>query len=206
MLEIPDNFREYYLRLGELHHQYTDLEHHFTCTVRVVVTQKMAGPEQNAIAYAVLGGMRINPLKDTIKRLLRVLQAPKANRDAVDKVFSHLGDIQFLRDRLTHHLTRPSADGRAGVWVNSDFAGVRELEKSTELEFKLDALSAASADLHALKWYIDDLFNDYVTWAEGFPQKPFDPDGIPAWQYKPSMLIQHRPKSSDSGKRSLLLP
>lgn len=81
------------------------------------------------VSKAVLGGMRMAALKDTVKRLLRVFRASEAEIAAINQVFAQLGDIQFLRDRLAHHWTRPTEED--GSWRNDDFVNVRELSKLT---------------------------------------------------------------------------
>lgn len=195
----PEKARlEYYLALGEFHHSYTDLEHELTCIVRNVVTEGMQKHRHVAAVSAVLGGLRMAPARDTIKRLMRVLGMSREEREAVDKAFAHLGEIQFLRDRLAHHFTTHD-DNRPGTWVNDDFAGVRELSKWTTIEFTHLTLRAATADLRAIKVYLDGLFCQHITPLPGINLPPFDLNAFPAWQYKPVVPAPQRQPSGRSG-------
>lgn len=183
--------RNYYLAVGALHHAYTELEHELTCLIRNVITQGRESLVGYRVAVAVLGGMRMSPLKDTINRLLRAIGADAARKQAVADTFAHLGNIQFLRDRLAHNFTRPDGD-RPGIWINDDYAAVREVNKNRTLEFPVTLVTAAAADLAAMKNFLDPLFNDYVTLPHDYDRTLFDPNAMPTWRYKPSLLTQHR--------------
>lgn len=198
---MSDNSAEwaaYFAKLGRFYHAYTDLEHQLTCGVTLVVTEgREHGPAYNT-AIAVLGGMRMSPLKDTTKRLLRILRVPQERKEAVDTIFAHLGDIQFLRDRLAHHMTR-QIEERPGVWINDDYAAIREFDKSKKLEFELSALDAATSDLEIIKMLVDGIYTDYLTAPPGVAFRVF-PEKLPSWQYKPSMLSPLRRSDDDSPK------
>lgn len=169
--------------LGELHHSYTALEHELTCSVYVAVTRLV---ERDDAVVAMLGGQRMSPLKDTIKRLLRVTGAAVDRKAFVESLFSHLGEIQFFRDRLTHFLTVMS-DYNPECWVNMNFTGIKEREKMEDIHFNLFALHAAACDLRALRLLVGAIFNYRIAGAdETLPT-------IPEWQFGPSMLVRDRP-------------
>ena len=191
MREKDPRWLTYYEPLGRFYHAFTDVEHQLACMVGNVVSDGTGGVKFE-VSKAVLGGMRMAALRDTVKRLLRVFEASGAEIAAIDKVFAQLGDIQFLRDRLAHHWTRPMESD--GMWRNDDFANVRELSKSQKFTFHISALTAATEDLESIKWYIDPLFEPYVTEKVQGRDK-LNPFELPAWQYKSSMLIRDRPIS-----------
>ncbi len=194
----PDaEFKKYVFALGFFHHAYTDTEQFLTCLIRNVVAAGRDHPRDYQIAVCMLGGMRMSGLKDSIKRLVRILQLPKETKEAVDKALSHLGDIQFLRDRLAHHFTRLYGPEKPSVLVNDDYASIRELAKTRPLEFPVSALVAATNDLYQIKQVLDPLFSDFVPLPEGEIKLTFKFE-LPTWQYKPSALVPHRPKSGDS--------
>ncbi|MCX9147154.1 hypothetical protein [Erythrobacter sp. WG] len=169
--------------LGELHHSYTALEHELTCAVYVAVTRL---EKRDDAVVAMLGGQRMSPLKDTIKRLLRVTGAETERKQYVDTLFSHLGELQFFRDRLTHFLTVMS-EYNPECWVNMNFTGIREREKMEDLHFNLYALHAATCDLRIMRMLVGPIFSYRLEGAaEPLPS-------IPGWMFEPSMLVRDGP-------------
>lgn len=178
--------------VGELHLSYTALEHELSCAVYAVVTRFSI--RRKDVLLAVLGGQRMGMLKETIKRLTRATKASPKRIAYVDGIFLQLGEIQFFRDRIAHYLTVIS-DYNPECWVNMNFTGVREREKMEDLHFNLFALKAAALDLQAMRPLVGGLFNHYLKGGSTrIPQ-------LPAWQYKSSMLIRHRPISRGNQKR-----
>ena len=112
---------------------------------------------------AVLGGMRIDAAKDTLKRLLRVSQAPEEMIDYVNAICAHLSNVTYFRNRLTHYHTSASPRSKGHLFVNTDLGFAREYEKAVTFEFGYDALEAARHDLHAAIHYLDG----------AIPERPF---------------------------------
>ena len=175
--------QHFFRLLGELHYSYTALEHELTCAVYAAVTR--FGERDDAI-IAIMGGQRMSPLKDTIKRLLRVTGADANRKAFVDRLFRHLGEIQFFRDRLTHFLTVIS-DYNPECWVNMNFTGIREREKMEDIHFNLFALHASARDLRVMRLLVGGIFNYRI---EGADNKLPD---FPEWQFEPSMLVRDYP-------------
>jgi len=175
--------QHFFRLLGELHHSYTALEHELTCSVFAGVTRL---EKRDDAVVAMLGGQRMSPLKDTIKRLLRVTGADVDRTKYVDRLFNQLGELQFFRDRLTHFLTVMS-DYNPECWVNMNFTGIREREKMEDIHFNLFALHAATCDLRVMRLLVGPIFSYRIKGAdEALPE-------IPAWQFEPSMLVRNRP-------------
>lgn len=190
--EGAEAYAEFCCGLGLLHHQYTAVESELNTAVLAAVT-RLSKMRRAAPLIAVLGGQRMGPVKDTIKRLMRATRASERRKAYVDALFLQLGEIQFFRDRLAHHQTVMSEDD-PDVWVNMNFAGIRELHQMEDIYFRIDALHAAANDLVAIRAAAGDLFNHYL--RRGSSRTP----PLPLWQYKPSMLTRDRP--IPSGKRS----
>lgn len=169
--------------LGALHHSYTALEHELTCSVYAAVTRF---DKRDDAVVAMLGGQRMSPLKDTIKRLLRVTGADEDRKAFVDRLFSHMGEIQFFRDRLTHFLTVMS-DYNPECCINMNFTGIKERDKIEDIHFNIFALHAAACDLRALRLLVGPVFNYRLEGAD--VELPM----IPTWQFDPSMLVRDRP-------------
>ena len=182
----------FFKALGQFFYNYTNLEHQLTCLVRNVATTGITSTHYLVVS-ATFGGMRMAMLKETVKRLLRVSQAPKSHTAMAERLFKHLGDIEFFRNRLAHHFTEPLTDQPDHQWRNSDYASVREGE-AKEYVFDTGAVIYASADLKEIALRADGIFSHYQT-DIGVPAFNATP---PTWRYKREMLALHRPKSSDS--------
>lgn len=182
----------FFRAFGRFFYAYTDLEHQLTCIVRNVVVAHDPKGLSAKVGAAVLSGGRMAVLKDTIKRLLRVTKADEEIIGFTARLFSQLGDIQFFRDRLAHHWTKPLTGDLDHMWINSDFAAAREDEKV--YTFHTSALVRASDDVLTIKNRTDGLFRHYIKHVE-VPETDLSPI---AWRYKSALLVQHHPKSDDS--------
>lgn len=187
-------FGAYFLALGEFNNAFTGVEHLLVCSIKNTLQREMKADADEWLLSAALGGMRMSPAKDTVKRLLRVQSASKEIRDCVDKAFAQLGDIQWLRDRLAHHLTLLRGTDEKHMLINLDYASAREPEKSEFIGFMPIVLRAASEDLVAIKALIDTLMCIHHGIIPGEKVE------IPSWRYKPSMLVRHRPQSRGNQK------
>ena len=177
--------------VGDLMLSYTALEHELTCVIYAVVTR--FSNKRRDVLLTVLGGQRMAPLKDTIKRLMRATRANKKRIAYLDAVFKQLGEIQYFRDRIAHHITVLTDD--PDVFTNMNFAAIREMEKMEDITFNISTLAAASDDLRVIRLCCEGLFSHYL--GKGPSAVPAEP----TWQYKPSMLIRDRPISSGSRER-----
>lgn len=174
---------KYFTALGHLQYAYTSLEVQLASITSSYITlgydPSIHFPMMDKV-NAVLGGARMDASKDTIKRLLRVSEAPKEVLEFVTDLFKQIGEIQFFRNRLTHYYTGVRFRKR-GTFINTDMDIAREEAKAITFTFTYEALEAARHDLHAIISVLDNLF---------------DPDldrfdlVLPAWQYKPSMLTR----------------
>jgi hypothetical protein len=177
---LPEDF---FLALGHVQHAYTMLEVNLTCQISSLITFGY-DPKEHRFLFdriqAVLGGMRMDNIKDTLKRLLRVMAAPPELLDYVALIFAQLSEIQYFRNRLTHYQTGRWFRKR-GPFINTDMGQARERDKIVTFRFEYDALEAARHDLHAIAYYMEQAI-------------PNEDHGIilepPAWQYKPSMLAR----------------
>lgn len=174
----------YFLALGHLQYAYTSLEVNLTCQIRqLVLVPPYDDPDHRFLhdrVSAVLGGMRMDAIKDTFKRLLRVMEAPPELVDYIGVIFAQLSEIQYFRNRLTHYSTGRWFRKR-GHYINTDIEVAREAPKAVTLAFRHEALEAARHDLHAITYYMEQAI-------------PNDEQGMileePAWQYKPAMLTR----------------
>lgn len=193
---LPDLvFSIYCAASGRFFHAYTAMEHELNLAIFAAVTRMTKRQKRKEVLLAVLGGQRMSPAKDTIKRLLRATKANPKRVSFVDQLFAQLGEIQFFRDRLAHNLTTLT-DDEPHKFMNMNFAGIRELEKFEDIVFDVDALDSATNDLYAMRALVGQFFSHYL--RDGSAAVP----ALPTWQYKPSMLIRDRLKSRGNRKRT----
>jgi hypothetical protein len=192
---LPDLvFSLYCASSGRFFHAYTAMEHELNLAIFAAVTRMTKRQKRKEVLLAVLGGQRMSPAKDTIKRLLRATKANPKRLRFVDCLFAQLGELQFFRDRLAHNLTVLTEE-EPHLFMNMNFAGIRELEKFEDIVFDVDALDAATHDLHTMRLLVATFFNHYV--RDGSAAVP----RLPTWRYKPSMLTRDRPLSRGNRKR-----
>lgn len=175
---LPDKFMT---ALGHLQYAHTTLEVVLSSAINGLVTRGY-DPKGHPVLFdnvnAVLGGMRIDTAKDTLKRLLRVTNAPGEMQAYVGLVCAHISDVTYFRNRLTHYHTS-GWFRKQGRFVNTDIGMAREYEKTVTFDFGYDALEAARHDLHAAVHYLDEAIPEL-----GGPAH-FEPF---AWQYKPALI------------------
>lgn len=172
----------YFTALGHLQYAYSMVEVQITCVINLLVLDGYDPKEHRFLfgrVHAVLGGMRMDTAKDTLRRILRVAEAPPALIKYTGIIFAQLSEIQYFRNRLTHYRTSNWTRKR-NHFINTDLDTAREQEKAVTIAFGYDALDAARHDLHAISLYLDQSMPD-----DG--EIHLEP---PAWQYKPSMLIR----------------
>lgn len=174
---------KYFTALGHLQYAYTSLEVQLSCTICDLVTLGYEAQTHHLLwerVKGILGGMRMDAAKDTLKRLVRIYGAPDEVHSYLGDLLKQLGEIQFFRNRLLHYHTsrRPQ---KPTVFVNTDLEVAKESPKAITFTFTYAALDAARHDLHLLSSILDEMFD----WDQhSFVMKQ------PAWQYKPSMLTR----------------
>lgn len=177
---LPEKF---FLALGHLQYAYSTLEVDLTCRIKNLMLDAYDPKEHPQLidcTSAVLGGMRMDVAKDTLKRILRVLEAPPEIIEYVNGLFAHLTELSYFRNRLTHYHTGRWFRKR-GDFINTDIEVAKESDKAVTFRFNYDALDAARHDLHALSYYLDRALPEM---GQPFILEP------PAWQYKPAMLVR----------------
>lgn len=188
-------FGTYFYVLGEFYNAYTGVEHHLVCCIKNTLSKEMRDEKNEWLINAVVGPMRMSQAKDTLKRIFRLQKVPAERKRLLDQLFAHLGEIEWLRNRLAHNTTQLRGSDAKHALFNFDFASAKEEEKSEVVVFMPIAVRAAAEDLVAIKGAVDDL----VSMVHG--TIPSSDLKLPAWQYKPSMLARHRLKSLDSQPR-----
>ena len=183
------------MALGRLNHSYTDVE---VMLAEAIATLLALGTESRKHAnmiLAVTSTGRMKHLKDTTNRILKAGQATQEQFERIKPVFAHLGEIQFLRDKLAHNETHLVKGSDPPVFENrppmSDADG-------HSIVFAASALDAAADDLEEIFPFIALLFEDQLLLLGRPivpPPKPFE---LEPWLYKPAMLTRCRRKSDGS--------
>jgi hypothetical protein len=188
-------FEAYFLALGNFNHAFTSLESLLTCCVKNTLRRQMREDGDEWVINAVVGGLRISNAKAIVQRLVRALGATKDNQVLVQSVFAQSGHIEWLRNRIAHNATLLRGTDTKNFFVNVDFASASEPEKSEFVGFKPGVIRCATQDLFEIKRVVDDLFSML---HGSIPEAKIV---LSSWQYKPAMLVRHRPKLSDNRKR-----
>jgi hypothetical protein len=207
----PALWEEYYASLGRFMHMFSRAEVDLNATLSNYLSQRLLPKSQFTDSFllkAILGGQRVKPLIDTLKRALFV-STPHPNVASaqllsqyekryldVSNVLSQLSEIHFLRDRLAHNGASPDMANKDGWFCSNNIITVREYDDIDLIYFKPQTLLNAARDLtfipDRLLWAIDpDLFatisahpgvSDHVN------------DALAPWHYKPSQLRREGPK------------
>lgn len=187
-------WREYHVRLGAFMHAFTKAELYITqqiADLTVLALRPRAVPDidANYVLAASYIGLRAKPGREALKRLLRNLRKPKATLDAVNGPLNQLGEIQSLRDALTH---RPVHTYWDGLYVDHTLTA-REAKQEEALFFTVQLLDDATADMlripRMLYYLVREL--EYPAAHRAALTAP--------WRYKPSALIRRgrtRPRSA----------
>jgi hypothetical protein len=206
--KVPESIQEeYYEVLGEFMDMFATIEDGMNFILLDFLSRRLrwVGQEDDdRLLRAVLGGMRVAAMRDTLKRVLRVSDATEATREEVDKVLSHLGDIHWFRDRIAH--CSADIEWHEGVWRYSftNRYTVRELDQLDVIGFDLKHLRRMTYDLETIILRLLKVFNpEFLERAniEWRKDRPEDQSEFPSeaklrrpWRYKPSELRKEGPR------------
>jgi len=142
------NWREYHFRYGAFQMAFTRAELRLggfiaDLTSDALRPQPVANIEASYILASAFTGMRAAPLRDSLKRLLRNLRKPEQLQDDVGEILNQMGNIQYVRDLLTHRHVFPFEDG---FYIDS-MQAAREPDKEEVIYFTLGLLDDMTADL-----------------------------------------------------------
>ncbi|MCZ7450290.1 hypothetical protein O8B93_22150 [Agrobacterium rhizogenes] len=195
-----EEWHQYYAALGRLMFAFATMEEEVNRLLEDYVRDDLLGlkkapPRSAKIIKALISGMRISAAKDTIKRLLRVADAPAAVEASVTEILSHLTDLTTLRDQLAHHASFPTMLPD-GTFQTTNQSSAREIMKIEWVTFHPRFLLAAAEDLEqiplrlrlALRPLEKARLSADPSW-EAEIVKHSQP-----WRYKPGELIRTGPK------------
>jgi hypothetical protein len=212
----------YFSALGRFFHAYARAETSMNSTISNFVDERI-GPTQDVrdhvVITALLGGARLAGSRDTLKRLLRVTQAPDETHQEVHRIFLQLGEISFFRDRIAHNGASPTNFFEPGTWYSIDnFSNSREFEQLETLYFTPEMLMDMAYDLFRIPSMLSFALSER---ARAFTLRQADaPEVSPTrkgarehlaqlrepWRYKPSQLKRTGPKHDHRSQWSDLPP
>lgn len=183
--KLNKDYQELCLSIGHLFVTFARVEGTLGATLKLHLANKMGkinDAENVAVSSAIYGGLRFTAARDTIKRLMSVEKPDQALVDFALGVFSQIGHIQDLRDKIAHQQLVQAFEGSGSMWQLVDTITSREIRNPKVFVFDTDAVSRAGNDLNTAAHrlggnpgpgILDGLLND-VTPIE--------------WLYRPSML------------------
>jgi hypothetical protein len=180
--------------IGTLIFAFAHLETVMTSALKVTLTRHIGHEGYNygkafASAHAIIGGNRYSASRDMWNRLLKALRAKPSQVAYYKAVFGQLGEISFFRDRLAHQYTFQARHHYDGLWINSDFASMRNADGETPILFPAKVVLHAAEDVIRLRDAFDGCFDYCVVNSDRRIPYGVEP---PTFRYKPSMLVRGR--------------
>lgn len=146
------------------------------------------------IIDALAGSMRVAPLRDSIKRVLRIVRANEDIIAGFEYAFKQLGDIHFFRDRIVHHGSEISVFNKGQFYTSNDKTD-REYMQQDMILFTVENLLDMAYDLKEMHYYIGELGNELTIFSKNEIEYEFTDDlRRPAWRYRSSQLTMEGPK------------
>lgn len=151
----------YYDALGRFMHEFAALENGLNTSLLVYLTKRLKVMDTQGnrdVLVAMLGGMRVTALRDTVKRLLRVTDAEDEVVKEIDSLFEQLGEIRYIRDRLAHNGALPDKRDKEGWFYTSNNITIRDPGDADAVYFKPEHLLDMASDLSRLNRRFDAVF------------------------------------------------
>jgi hypothetical protein len=159
---------------------------------------------RTAVVRAVLGGSGFETLKGSLKRILRVTGADRGVVTEVDRVLSHFGQIQLMRNRLAHNSAAPNMTDKDGWFYTSNYNTVTEDDAWEIIYFKPEMLIAMERDLniglHLLSDALDvhglkdiEINEPWRSIMNSSEMKALAEEKMGPWHYKASDLRRNNP-------------
>lgn len=186
-IDLDDQYRMLALMAGHLFICFARLETCLASLLKLHLASAMGDimkVEYVRLSSAIYGGMRFGASRDAIKRIATAEDAPGATVDLALDIFSQVGHIQDLRDKIAHHLVVPAYDGAEAYWQVTDAPVTRDIRHPKVYVFDSESVQHAAADLTLAA---DRMGGAVVNKGHVLQSLERDLSPIP-WRYKPSML------------------
>jgi hypothetical protein len=190
--DLNEKYRELCQAIGHLFISFGRLEGTLSATLRLHLANNFADhlnqQESVGLSSAIYGSMRFKTARDTLRRLAKAEGVSPEVDTFLDSVFSHIGNVEALRDKLAHQVVIAAADpALGGYWQVSDQVVTRDIKNVQIFVFDTEAVLAGARDLVAAAHRL----GGQIQRIKLFEQPAFDLSPI-AWQYKPAMLKRVR--------------
>jgi hypothetical protein len=196
----------YYYALGRFIHMFARFEDSLNASINSFIGARVTPrqPHDHRVVKAATGGQRLAPARDTLKRLFKVTipLEPTAEqqtwfkaRDAEFKrIFDHVGEIHYLRDRIAHNGAVPDMTNKDGWFYTANLITVRDFDQANLVYFKPQTLLNMADDLERIPDLISrltdpDIFNGLEQQFNCDPSYQASQARLCApWRHKPSDL------------------
>jgi hypothetical protein len=184
MTNLPDTLpNNPYARLcaaaGGLFLAWAGLENEMAAALRNYMNAQAGNsPKGLALACAVFGSMRMKASRDTMKRIAVEHEFGEAAIAFNDQLFTQIGHIETLRDKLAHQFAFKAHEEEDGWWAVTDLVTSRSMKTLKAYKFHNDSVAAAALDVRDATAAVSNILR---SGADPIP-------ALPAWRYRPSML------------------
>lgn len=158
-ITTEEEWQQYYAALGRLMFAFATMEEEVNRLLEGYVRNDLLAltktpPRTAEIIKALISGMRITAARDTLKRLLRVTDAPPSVEKDVTEILSHLTELTTLRDQLAHHASFPTMLPD-GTFQTTNQSSAKEIMKIEWVAFHPRILLAAAEDLEQVPYRLN---------------------------------------------------
>lgn len=174
-------------------HGFGNVEVRFNWALRHLVKMRTFSdqPHADEVLRAIMGGMRFDPLRSTVRRILSVTAPdPKVSAE-IERILTHVGHMHQFRDMIAHNTARPEIAAERGWFRMDNFVNIRTQEQGEHVWFHLDSLYALIQDIEFAPYLFD------LALTPGFPARTELDERVAefgAWRYRPDALIRTGPK------------
>lgn len=191
--EFKDRMEEYYYAFGEFMHQVGATENALNAVALNFVSNYLRHDVKDSypVLRAVMGGQSISAISETLKRLIKAVNATDDRQQELGQLLNHMAQIAFLRNRLAHNSASADMTRPGGWYLSFNSITTRDIAKIGSVQFTTRTLLAAACDAQVIAERVHramepSFFEKGDNTAEGDKHRRtlFEP-----WHYNPAILV-----------------
>jgi len=206
--DVNDQYRYLCLAVGHLFISFGRLEGVLSSILRLHLANNIADLDKAnslVLSSAIYGSMRFKSARDTVRRLAKSEGVSPEMDTYLDSIFSHVGHIENLRDKLAHQAVvpvHPDHLTQDGDWQVSDQTVTRDIKNPKVYVFSSDLVTDAANDLIAAADHLGvrvekKLFENIKIEPLSWLYKPEKLKHVPLGKLRAQLKPRHQPRSSE---------